>query len=39
MVMQWSSSLQRSNLDTIGSTVREKVFLVCYHAANQPSYH
>lgn len=36
MMMQWSSSLHRSNLDTIESKVREKVFLVCYHAATQP---
>jgi hypothetical protein len=34
-----SSSLYLSNLDTIESKVREKVFLVCYHAATQPSYH
>jgi len=26
-------------MGTIGSKVRENVFLVCYHAAIQPSYH
>jgi len=29
MVMQWSSSLHRSNLDTNEGKVREKIFLVC----------
>jgi len=28
-----------SNMNTFGSKVREKVSLVCYHAATEPSYH